>query len=85
MTMELSAGAAKRRGAGGWRWSGRIFLLLLLGFTVMPMIWMFITSLKTGFAALRWHHLNPTRGFHVRNHADRNPDIRDHAGHHAVE
>lgn len=64
MTMELSAGAAKRRGAGGWRWSGRIFLFLLLGFTVMPMIWMFITSLKTGFAAMQyppqWWPAEPT-------------------------
>ena len=64
MTMELSAGAAKRRGAGGWRWSGRIFLILLLGFTVMPMIWMFITSLKTGFAAMQyppqWWPAEPT-------------------------
>jgi multiple sugar transport system permease protein len=64
MTMELSAGAAKRRGAGGWRWSGRIFLTLLIGFTVMPMIWMFITSLKTGFAAMQyppqWWPAEPT-------------------------
>ncbi|MDF2980412.1 MAG: binding-protein-dependent transport system inner rane component [Devosia sp.] len=62
--MEMSAGAAKRRGAGGWRWSGRIFLALLLGFTVMPMIWMFITSLKTGFAAMQyppqWWPAEPT-------------------------
>lgn len=62
--MEMSAGAAKHRGAGGWRWSGRIFLALLLGFTVMPMIWMFITSLKTGFAAMQyppqWWPAEPT-------------------------
>ena len=48
----------------GWRWSGRLFLTFLLGFTVMPMAWMFITSLKTGFAAMQyppqWWPAEPT-------------------------
>src|SRR5690606_24027525 len=55
---------APRKGIDGWRWSGRIFLVLLLGFTIMPMIWMFITSLKTGFAAMQyppqWWPAEPT-------------------------
>lgn len=47
-----------------WRWSGRIFLVLLLIFTAMPMAWMLITSLKTGFAAMQyppqWWPASPT-------------------------
>ena len=39
---------------GGWRWSGRIFLALLLFFTVMPMVWMVLTSFKTQFAAMQY-------------------------------
>jgi multiple sugar transport system permease protein len=54
---------AKRR-IDGWRWSGRIFLVGLLFFTVMPMAWMLITSLKTGFAAMQyppqWWPAEPT-------------------------
>lgn len=37
-----------------WRWGGRIFLVLMLIYTVVPMAWMFITSLKTGFAAMQY-------------------------------
>lgn len=47
-----------------WRWGGRIFLLLMLVYTVVPMAWMFITSLKTGFAAMQyppqWWPAEPT-------------------------
>lgn len=47
-----------------WRWSGRVFLVLLLLFTAMPMAWMLITSLKTGFAAMQyppqWWPSSPT-------------------------
>ncbi|HEY9012748.1 MAG TPA: carbohydrate ABC transporter permease, partial [Devosia sp.] len=53
-----------RRKVDGWRWGGRLFLTLLLGFTVMPMAWMLITSLKTGFAAMQyppqWWPTEPT-------------------------
>ena len=38
----------------GWRWAGRIFLALLLFFTVMPMVWMVLTSIKTQFAAMQY-------------------------------
>lgn len=52
------------RSIDGWRWTGRIFLVLLLIFTVMPMAWMLITSLKTGFAAMQyppqWWPAEPT-------------------------
>jgi multiple sugar transport system permease protein len=54
MTTMTESAVTQRKGAGGWRWAGRIFLTLLLGFTVMPMFWMVITSLKTGFAAMQY-------------------------------
>jgi multiple sugar transport system permease protein len=56
--------AVARRSFDGWRWSGRIFLVLLLIYTVLPMAWMLITSLKTGFAAMQyppqWWPTEPT-------------------------
>jgi multiple sugar transport system permease protein len=59
-----SVSPVARRSVDGWRWSGRFFLLLLLIFTVMPMAWMLITSLKTGFAAMQyppqWWPAEPT-------------------------
>ena len=59
-----------RRPIDGWRWTGRIFLVLLLIFTVMPMAWMLITSLKTGFAAMQyppqWWPAEPTLGNYTR-------------------
>lgn len=48
----------------GWRWTGRIFLGLMLFFTAMPMIWMLLTSIKSGFAAMQmppqWWPNEPT-------------------------
>jgi multiple sugar transport system permease protein len=59
-----------RRSIDGWRWSGRIFLVFLLAYTVIPMAWMFITSLKTGFAALQyppqWWPTEPTLDNYTR-------------------
>jgi multiple sugar transport system permease protein len=47
-----------------WRWCGRLCLAFLLIFTVVPMAWMVITSLKTGFAAMQyppqWWPTEPT-------------------------
>ena len=52
------------RGRDGWSVTGWIFLVLLLLFSVMPMVWMLITSIKTQFAALQyppeWIPSNPT-------------------------
>jgi multiple sugar transport system permease protein len=60
----ITESAVRRRSVDWWRWSGRLFLVLVLGFTVMPMIWMIITSLKTGFAAMQyppqWWPAEPT-------------------------
>jgi len=47
-----------------WRWGGRVFLLLLLIFTVLPMAWMVLTSIKSQFAAMQyppqWWPAEPT-------------------------
>lgn len=67
MTSEITTApirVARRRSIDGWRWAGRMFLTLLVGFTIMPMFWMVITSLKTGFAAMQyppqWWPASPT-------------------------
>jgi multiple sugar transport system permease protein len=56
--------ARSRRGIDGWRWGGRVFLVLMLIYTVVPMAWMLLTSLKTGFAAMQfppqWWPSEPT-------------------------
>ena len=53
-----------KRSIDGWRWTGRGFLVLLLAYTLIPMAWMLITSLKTGFAAMQyppqWWPAEPT-------------------------
>ncbi len=47
-----------------WRWAGRFFLAFLLLFTVLPMAWMVLTSIKSQFAALQyppqWWPAEPT-------------------------
>jgi multiple sugar transport system permease protein len=47
-----------------WRWAGRFTILLLLIFTVLPMLWMVLTSIKSQFAALQyppqWWPAEPT-------------------------
>ena len=37
-----------------WRWIGRIFLVVILLYTAMPMAWMLLTSIKSGFAAMQF-------------------------------
>ena len=46
--------SAARKPIDWWRWSGRVFLLFLLIFTVLPMLWMVLTSLKSQFAAMQY-------------------------------
>jgi multiple sugar transport system permease protein len=47
-----------------WRWCGRAVLVFLLIFTVAPMAWMVLTSIKTQFAAMQyppqWWPTEPT-------------------------
>ncbi|MEK9700793.1 MAG: carbohydrate ABC transporter permease [Deltaproteobacteria bacterium] len=53
-----------------WRWAGRVFLFLILTFTVIPMIWMLLTSIKTQFAAMQyppqWWPAEPTLENYVK-------------------
>jgi multiple sugar transport system permease protein len=37
-----------------WRWAGRVFLTFLMLFTVLPMAWMILTSVKSQFAAMQY-------------------------------
>ena len=43
-----------RRGIDGWRWGGRVFLAFMLVYTALPMVWMLLTSIKSGFAAMQF-------------------------------
>ena len=53
-----------RKAIDWWRWSGRFFLVFLLIFTVLPMAWMVLTSIKSQFAAMQyppqWWPAEPT-------------------------
>ncbi len=53
-----------------WRWVGRIFLVLMLLYTAVPMIWMLLTSIKSGFAAMQfppqWWPNEPTLASYQR-------------------
>ena len=66
MTSETmrSAPAPRRKPVDWWRWAGRFFLLLMLLYTAVPMIWMLLTSIKSGFAAMQfppqWWPAEPT-------------------------
>jgi multiple sugar transport system permease protein len=56
--------ARSPRRIDGWRWAGRVFLVLMVIYTVVPMAWMLLTSLKSGFAAMQfppqWWPAEPT-------------------------
>jgi multiple sugar transport system permease protein len=65
MTSMTNIGAPrKRKPIDAWRWVGRIFLVLMLLYTAVPMIWMLLTSIKSGFAAMQfppqWWPSEPT-------------------------
>ncbi|AKR55026.1 ABC transporter permease [Youhaiella tibetensis] len=62
--IDISRRPVHRRPVDWWRWAGRIALVLLMIFTVVPMAWMFLTSIKSQFAALQyppqWWPAEPT-------------------------
>lgn len=62
--MSDAAMPGTRRGIDPWRWAGRIFLGVMLAFTLLPMVWMLLTSIKSGFAAMQfppqWWPKEPT-------------------------
>ena len=59
-----------RRPIDAWSWAGRILLVLMLLFTAIPMIWMLLTSIKSGFAAMQsppqWWPDEPTLASYKR-------------------
>jgi multiple sugar transport system permease protein len=61
---------ASRKGIDWWRWAGRCFLVFILVFTALPMAWMFLTSIKSQFAALQyppqWWPAEPTLDNYTR-------------------
>jgi multiple sugar transport system permease protein len=63
-TFDRSQRPRVRKRIDWWRWAGRFFLALMLFYTVVPMAWMLLTSLKTGFAAMQyppqWWPAEPT-------------------------
>ncbi|MFO1151643.1 MAG: carbohydrate ABC transporter permease [Alsobacter sp.] len=60
----MSPAPRRTRPVDGWRWTGRIFLAVMLFYTAMPMVWMLLTSIKSGFAAMQippqWWPKEPT-------------------------
>ena len=60
----MTAATVRRRPIDVWRWVGRIFLCLMVLYTAVPMIWMLLTSIKSGFAAMQippqWWPNEPT-------------------------
>jgi multiple sugar transport system permease protein len=54
--MSMASIVTTRRGKpiDAWRWVGRIFLVIMLFYTAMPMAWMLLTSIKSGFAAMQF-------------------------------
>ena len=62
--------ARRHKPVNWWRWVGRIFLALMVIYTLVPMAWMFLTSLKSGFAAMmfppQWWPAEPTLGNYTK-------------------
>ena len=61
--MSVRSGGSRRRG-DPWQRAGAVFLAVLIVFSLLPMTWMLLTSIKTQFAALQfppeWIPHNPT-------------------------
>jgi multiple sugar transport system permease protein len=64
MNARAGISTPRRRRIDGWRWSGRLFLLLMLLYTAVPMAWMMLTSIKSQFSAMtyppEWWPSEPT-------------------------
>jgi len=63
-TSHAAASRRRRKPVDGWRWAGRIVLALMVLYTAVPMAWMVLTSIKSGFAAMQfppqWWPAEPT-------------------------
>jgi multiple sugar transport system permease protein len=68
----------------GWRWAGRVFLLVIVLFTAVPMVWMLLTSIKSQFAAMQyppqWWPNEPTLENYTKLLNPTNPVGRDFLG-----
>ena len=64
MNAQAQVSNPRRWRMDGWRWGGRFFLLFMLIYTALPMVWMLLTSIKSGFAAMafppEWWPSEPT-------------------------
>ena len=54
MSARSGISAPRRRRIDGWRWAGRVFLIVMLIYTAVPMVWMMLTSIKSQFAAMTY-------------------------------
>lgn len=63
-TLEADARPGRRKPRDGWGIVGNVFLVVLTLFSVLPMVWMLLTSIKGQFAALQyppqWIPASPT-------------------------
>ena len=70
MTSVTTHRQVPRKPIDWWRWAGRVFLLFMLLFTLLPMVWMVLTSIKTQFAAFQyppqWWPKEPTLDNYVK-------------------
>lgn len=70
MSTGMSEVTRRRKPIDWWRWAGRVFLVFMLIYTVVPMAWMVLTSLKGGFAAMmfppQWWPAEPTLNNYIR-------------------
>lgn len=53
-TIETAQRPVVKKPIDWWRWAGRVFLTFLMLFTVLPMAWMILTSVKSQFAAMQY-------------------------------
>jgi multiple sugar transport system permease protein len=62
--------AAVKKPIDWWRWAGRAFLTFLMIFTILPMAWMILTSVKSQFAAMQyppqWWPAEPTLNNYIK-------------------
>ncbi len=76
-----SADRRRSRRRDPWRIAGNIFLVVLTLFAILPMAWMFLTSIKSQFAAVQyppeWLPRNPTLAEYTRLLSPTNDTGRD--------
>ena len=80
-TPAQSANRPRLRRRDPWRIAGNVFLVVLTLFAILPMVWMFLTSIKSQFAAVQyppeWLPRNPTLIEYIRLLSPTNDTGRD--------